>query len=443
MAYWYRKYIKHWLKTHFTSRFWGWLESLIVTLFILAICFWASPQDPFFSEGPFPWIMFAPVLIALRYGMGPGLVSMAITLVAFLWTQPPVVFLEPWPKEYFLGGLILTLLCGEFRGIWTLRVRRAQYLSEYAENRLATLSKTYFVTRISHDRLERNLITRPVTLRSSMETLRELLNEHEGKINRESASRFLQILGQFCSIESGAIFTVEGKKIASKAIAYIGNLTKIDPADVLIQEAMRSKKTNYVAVDKLGDEIVSDYLVCVPVCNTEGVILAVVVIESMPFLAMQEYTLQSLTVLVSYFADQVWASRQAADVIKAYPDCDVGFATELIKLISLKHNNGVDSALVGTYIGDIPEREDVIVQLRRQLRGLDYLWETQVENYQLLMVLMPFANTFAVEGYFDRIEKWLKDQFNLSLKTSHIKMRYVKVEDIDPNTIIHRILKKV
>ena len=28
----------------------------------------------------------------------------------------------------------------------------------------------------------------------------------------------------------------------------------IDPADVLIQEAMRSKKTNYVAVDKLGDE---------------------------------------------------------------------------------------------------------------------------------------------------------------------------------------------
>jgi hypothetical protein len=77
--------------------------------------------------------------------------------------------LSPFPRLYFLGGFILVLLTGEFSGLWMRRVRRAETLSNYLDERLERLTEQYYLLRLSHDRLEQELLTRPLTLRDALE----------------------------------------------------------------------------------------------------------------------------------------------------------------------------------------------------------------------------------------------------------------------------------
>lgn len=62
---------------------WAALEVVLMTLAILAIGHWVSPADPLFTQAPIPWTWFAPILVALRYGVLAGLGSMVLVLLAW------------------------------------------------------------------------------------------------------------------------------------------------------------------------------------------------------------------------------------------------------------------------------------------------------------------------------------------------------------------------
>jgi len=115
----------------------GWiaLEIVVMTLGVIAIGRWVSPDDPLFTRAPIPWTWFAPILVGLRYGVLAGLSAMAMVLVTWRLLQgadPSVAF----PVLYFLGGLLLTMVCGEFSGLWRSRIRRLSQANAYLEDRI-------------------------------------------------------------------------------------------------------------------------------------------------------------------------------------------------------------------------------------------------------------------------------------------------------------------
>src|ERR671913_1199168 len=68
---------------------WLWLEAVLIPIIGIALCYWAFPEDPFFvNKGEFPWTWFAPVLVALRYGVMAGILSSAILLIGWFLILP-------------------------------------------------------------------------------------------------------------------------------------------------------------------------------------------------------------------------------------------------------------------------------------------------------------------------------------------------------------------
>src|SRR6185436_2819114 len=76
-----------------------WVEAIIIPILGIALCWLASPEDPFFvHKGEFPWTWFAPVLVALRYGVMAGITSSAVMVVAWFLIAPADA---EFPKLYF------------------------------------------------------------------------------------------------------------------------------------------------------------------------------------------------------------------------------------------------------------------------------------------------------------------------------------------------------
>ena len=165
-----------------------WLEALLMTAGVLAMGYYFNRSDPFLVHGSFPWIWFAPLLIALRYGIAPGMVTVISICLTYLAMLKLGMLTGDFPTTYMLGGVLITLICGQFSTLWDQRLRRANQLSSHAGERFEQLSRAYFMVRLSHDRLEQNLISRPVTLRDAMMDLRMLLAVRGGELDKETQS---------------------------------------------------------------------------------------------------------------------------------------------------------------------------------------------------------------------------------------------------------------
>lgn len=63
----------------------SWLETLLVTAAALGLGFWLVPEDPLMVGLAFPWVVFAPILMGVRYGFMRGLVSASLLVVALLY----------------------------------------------------------------------------------------------------------------------------------------------------------------------------------------------------------------------------------------------------------------------------------------------------------------------------------------------------------------------
>jgi hypothetical protein len=420
---------------------------------ILGVGFYISPDDPFLMQAGFPWTWLAPILLALRYGLGPAFLSVSLMLACFIYFQLGSGTAIDLYKFYFLGGLITTLLCGEFSTQWQNQVRRAEQYRQYTQERLENLSKTYCVTRISHDRLEQALISRPATLRSALEELRLLIKEYQGVLEPQAGTRLLEILAQYCSLEQAGLYVlakpqqlgfsakfkqflgggnVHQQKTAqytetseSKAgklsfntdpLAHIGVQFALAIDDTLLQYCLEDGQTHYQAVNKLIPGCSSEYLAMVPLFIRPQQLSGLLVIKKMPFLSLNHEVMQILTILVNYYAYQLQAQQDAREIINVYPDCPVEFAAEFLRLLRLHTDTQVDSSIVAIYIRPHPQQKDIIAQLRRQIRGLDYFWQTQRDDKEILISLLPLAGEATLDGFTLRMKNLVKSFFNLSFE---------------------------
>ncbi|NDP60334.1 MAG: hypothetical protein GZ090_13370, partial [Oxalobacteraceae bacterium] len=115
---------------------WAWSLAALEAIFLCALAFglscWIAPQDPLGLGAQFPWLWIVPALLAMRYGTAIG-VTAVVTFIALCLLLPELAAYLPWsrsivasatslagqefPKAFFLGGLVLTLICGQFSDI--------------------------------------------------------------------------------------------------------------------------------------------------------------------------------------------------------------------------------------------------------------------------------------------------------------------------------------
>ena len=101
-------------------------ETLLFPLIALALGFAWNPLDPLWSAAAFPWSWLAPVILALRYGPLAGLGGASVLLAG--WLAFNVGHYDAFPQLFFLGGLILVMLVGEFSSLWQARTRQQELM---------------------------------------------------------------------------------------------------------------------------------------------------------------------------------------------------------------------------------------------------------------------------------------------------------------------------
>ncbi len=404
-----------------------WAETAFITAAVLAAGYFFNGRDPFFTTAAFPWLWFAPVLVALRYGMAPGIVSVSTITVMMLFMIRTGRLPYQFPSHHMLGGLFLTMVCGQFSVVWQQRLKRSDRLSEHAVERAQQVSRAVFMVRLSHDRLEQNLISKPVTLRQAMVDLRSLLVRHGGKIITEVGEDLLAILSHYCSLDSASIYPVVNGVLREDPVASCGKGATYDPEDLLLRSAMESGNIACQSVESMPHGLRSSYLVAAPMRSCSGDLVAVLLVTEMPFMSLQRENLQIMGVLLSYFVEDAYAAEKAREVLEVYPECPPVFASELIKMHVLNGELGIDSTLAMLRIHPGHREKEMSVSIEKKQRGLDHVWSLKTPVGSVLITLMPFSGVAGGEGYVFRVGKFLRERFGVEIDGDIVTTRLMQV----------------
>lgn len=423
------------------------VETIAFVAVIGALCWTFDRNDPFLLHAGFPWLWFAPLIVALRYGTLLGLLACAMLIGA--WQVLMHGSAEAWPTLFFTGGLLQTIIAGHFGDTWGNRAQRANTLNDYLNDRLVAITNSHYLMRLSHERLEKDLLSRPTTLRDSITELRRLSVVHgldqapaapdqSNQAGMPGAHALLEFVAQACQIEVAGLYPVHGGKIAGQALARIGDAFDLDPHDELVARALDTHAVAHLKSD--GQPVTSSaLLVCAPVISADGRLLAVLAIRRMPFLSLNFDNLQLLLVLLGYYADGVEHSEQVQKILRSVPDCPYEFALDVSRLTRLERAAGVTSSLVALVFPHDDEGDSFFEHVMRRRRALDLMWPVKSVGQSVLINLMPVTDATGVDGYLARIESSLRAQFNLDLEGARIGVHTLHLGG-DPGPALKRLL---
>lgn len=399
------------------------IESLIITIIFIVVS--KLLNSPLSLTSPYPWIWFAPALIGLHYGLLPSQFSIILLVGEYIYINPEQLYQSDF-QLFILGGFVLTLICVVWQSSWSKKIIYSNSISEYLQKRIQTTANAYKLTTLAYQRLENNYIASPTTIRTSMNELRQLLSRSNEENQATILNRFINILAMHCSIERAVIFPVKDNTIIPEPITSIGSITTPDIDNVFIKQCIESAKMIYVRASGLINGEASDYVIGTPLINQNNSIYALLLIEELPFLSLNEENIATINLLVEYFMEGNNV-KGAELILDNFPDCPVIFANEYQRLSSLHLKTKKDSSVEVFQFLDKLHQDDYIFRIKQEIRGLDSWWETTFEGVKMLLILMPFTNQASVESYKTRINTILFQEFNIYLNQNEIKLHSYQI----------------
>lgn len=419
------------------------VELLLLPGVAVAIGVWLNPADPFFAHESFPWIWLMPLLLALRYGPLVGLMGATMVFLLWLGLIGSGAGWRSLPKSYFLGGLLLVMLAAEFSSVWRGRVRRAESMQHYLDQRLDGLTRSHYLLRLSHDRLEQELLARPVSMRDALTSLRALVAQARPEQALPAASEFLRLTAQYCQVDRAALVPLRNDSLQIADAVFLGDPFELVADDSLMRHAERMRVLVHVAIESLPERLDSRYIVVAPVSDARGEVHAVMVVHAMPFFALQEETLQMLNLMLGFYGDDLSSSGLVTTLTEIWPDCPQPFALELQRLIRLRVESAVPSMMVALSFAPNPDQSDLPEAVARQQRALDVSWLIRgaLDQPSALLVVMPLAGAAAVDGYLARLARWLETERGITLEAAGIRSRSWRIGDAAAPELLGHVLE--
>lgn len=431
----------HWFITRVRFKFSIYLECVFYTLVALGLCYYFSPKDPFLMQSPFPWLWLAPVIVSLRAGLGPGLISFLIILSAFIAIESFQALELYYQRLYLLGGLILTVICGEAKSSWSNRFRQTTLLSQYAAHQLEYTLQSYFLLQQSHDHLEKQLIMRPYTLRSAISDLRQLIRDCQGNVSHEQVERLVRILCHYCNIEKCAYFRYAENSFKLKPYVSHHFSEKLDINEPLIAEAIKSQQAMYHAQLKDPELANTPYIIAIPLVDSKERWQGMFVVKEMPFFAYQPENFKFMQVVLQYFVNSLDIESDTKDVISDFPDCPAEFVRELQRMRLIYKQQRISSHIAVIRIKDDPRRVAIVKELQRSHRGLDLQWVKKEKECDIILTIMPFSNYTDIVGFRKRIKRWMEQDFQIDFSSDVVTFMPIKItSDNGPKVILNQAL---
>ena len=428
----------------------GAVEGTILCLLALAFSTWASPSDPFGVHRQFPWLWTAPVIVAMRYGTSTGVWTALVLLCMWftLHVLAPHIGLDMsfqsdvFPQSYFVGGVVWILVCGQFSDVWSGNRRRIMAANAYLNERLQAITRNHFLLRLSHEHLERDRLSKPMTLRQLLVHLRELtgIDRTCGDL-MPGAAEFLKIIGQSCQLEIASVHAMTDGLPALLPAASLGAAGQLQGDDPLVIACIQQHKLAHVKNINEATQA-SRYLVCAPLRAASGKLFGILAVETMPFFALNDDILQLMTVLSGYYADGLEKEHVVSGILKRLPNCPHAFALDLIRLCRIYNDAGIDSSMVALVFNHTGAGLDLFENVKRMKRSIDQCWAFSTDRHHILITLLPLSGEQAVEGYLLRIEHTLQNLFEKDFLMAHLATHVGHLGSPPPAETLGRLLEK-
>ncbi len=419
-----------------------WLEALLIPALAAALAWHFEPGDPLLVQELFPWVWFAPALVALRYGVTPGLLGCVPLILSWFLAEHYGRLPDAFGLEYFFGGGLLVLLCGEFSDIWRDRNLRLEEANIYLAERISRITKRHLLLNLSHDRLEHEMLARPSSLRDALVHLRTIATSGQANSPMPGADALLHLLAQYVNIEAATLYTLVPRGTGhelGEIVTRLGEPVPLDPRDELFLLALEQQQLAHIASQELSLNRETGQLVVVPLIAGQDTMVGVLAVTRMPFFALNVENLQMMSVILSYYADSVRSGPAVHAIQQRLPGIPAQFAEELARMHSLQERTGMGSQImVMRFEGE--RSRGIPAEFLRIKRGLDVYWQTEALGHPLIAVLMPLASPAAMAGFMLRIEQWLDSRFQGTLDTLGVRLQPINFDIEDPVEALARIL---
>lgn len=437
------KFEKNFSIAYFRERkpIWNALETVLLTVAMLALAQYISPDDPFSLSGPIPWIAIAPIFCGLLYGSLFGTTSLIVVLAYLIFLQPADAINTPIVREYLVGVCTMTFLTGLFSSYWLGRIRHVEYLNRYVREHLDDLSRDYYLLRISHERLEHAYITKPLSFRDAFYQIKQDVLKNNYDVDKTISQQLLNIFSQYCSINCAMFCFYDSRSKALTTMASLGKSFEVMLDDPLIRNAIDNHVTSYFAVNELDDNLASAYLAVVPFLNQQRKIIGFIIIKEMPFWSLTHDNLEVLSVFAAVFSLQFSTVKQVQALVDIFPSCTPEFLREFQTLVTLKKHNKVDSGLSGIMIPEGFFQENIVYSLQQQKRSLDHIWIIPIQSSLLFITLMPLTSLEGIRGFQKRLADWLKSEFGQELNKKGLDFRYQQINHQPVDTQLNDFIK--
>lgn len=376
-------------------------ETIAMVILFVGVGYLFNSHDVLFFDSRIPFLLIFLSVITLFHGFENGMLSVGIFAVVI------ALFYEKFHYVEFLTSLMMTLLFSEFHYYWTKRISEAEADSEFRNIKLSELSRAFYTLKISHDQLEKNYVTKPMSLRNSLLSIKDLKGDKS-----ERFASFLKLLEKSFHVNIGTIVykSNEDKRDDTYTmIASSEDAKEIVYSDPLIEKVLQVKKPVFISDDTSESDL---YIAVIPAIQQE-IIVGMLLIEKMPFLAFNRETLISISILFEYFFNEmkkqdVLSRNQRLQVIK-----DEEYKYEYFRLFEMKKLYNVDSTtfVIKTYSELLATR--LHEKIDKLLRSLDMVTIIKHENRFYISIFFPLADKSAAMGFFNRLQNNM-DDFNVN-----------------------------
>ncbi len=412
-----------------------WLKSFEVigfTIIILALGYFIDHQDPLLVHYQFSFLILWLAIVTLFYGLEMGLLMWIVfgIVSSYFYRDDPLFI------SILLENLAFVFLYGLFFSNLHNQMDKYQISTNYLKLRLKELTNAFFALKISHDKLESIYITQPASFRF---VIAEVLESCEHNTPELSANNTLKVLKKFFSVNAAMIWRVKRNKL-ERCFYSIGDIdTDIKPKDKLIQDALESKRAIYLKDLEEKDQTV--YIYAVPFLDKRENVVALLIVQDIPFLFYNEDTLLKINVVFNYIwteykkrasLDQIRKSEQASislsNPLHERQDI-VDFKLEVVRLNNLLNGFNIQSRIYVLYTtkSDLNHELTDFFYLNQELEILDQYVSIHCQKRYIHFILFPFLTKAGFYQKSKNIEAKLRQQIgeknyqNLEIKNSSIR----------------------
>jgi hypothetical protein len=262
-----------------------------------------NPADPYLLHSPFPWLLLAPLAVALQHGLWAGLTSSVLLSGLAAWYALSAGTIPESFTSWSIGCGLTALIAGQIRDSVRGRTDKLTKRADHLQDRLERSERSRHLIQLSHAKLEERVVSSRTSLASAMDDAGRRMNE--GHSMQELAQVLMDVLATQGHLHAATLYVAARDHgiLLSEPVASFGGTGTSSALHPLVVRAFSTNKLAAI-VDQI--EVArndTSVLAAVPLITARRRTVGVVAIHQMPFMMFHEEQLNQVFVLAGHLAD--------------------------------------------------------------------------------------------------------------------------------------------